>query len=181
MISQYLERIYFYFRAPGRVAFIINVVMRVAIVLMVGLLILVIRKSKTTPKNEYRIITMKEGLNSWEIVHNSELTFKHGTKQIEPDALYKIRPRFIDRVRWALGNIAGGFIIVFKDGEDTAIKFEKPKRSAETILIIEQSRALGRALADEFKQAIGGRTIFIVILVIVVGVLVYYFYTGRIG
>jgi hypothetical protein len=148
---------------------------------MVGLLIVTLMKAKRTTKHEFRIIEMSEGLNTWELVYNEKLSFKHGKYEIEPEALYKVRPRFGDRVRWFINGIDAGFIIVFKKDTATAIKFARPTRSAEVLLTVEQSRALGRALRDEFKQAIGGRTIWIIIFVIVVGVLVYYFYTGRIG
>ncbi len=148
---------------------------------MIGLLIYVLRKSKIVPRHEIRIITMGEGLNSWEFVTNEALSFKHGGKTIEPDALYRVRPGLATRIRWKLAGISGGFITVFKKGETKAIKYEKPNRTAETLLTVKESRALGQALKDEFRQALGGRTIFIVIFVVVVGVLVYYFYTGRIG
>lgn len=166
---------------PGHGELIFNILIRVAIVLMLGLLILIWRKNRRAPSYEFRIGTMADGLNTWDVVNNEALEFNHGDYEVKPDALYKIRPGFRARLRWKLENVKGGFMIVFKKGTPQAIRYGKPSRSAETLLTIQESRALGQALKDEFRHALGGKTIFMVIAVVVVGVLVYYFYTGRIG
>ncbi len=181
-LGTWLEQFYFYLRAPGVLPTFFNGLIRVAIMIMVGLLILVFKNRKTTPQNEFNIIVMDDGINQWERVKNEGLTFTTDQKyEVKPDALYRLRPGLATRIRWYAQGIKAGFLIVFKKDKAEAIKYEKPKRTAETLRTVEESRALGKALADEFREAIGGRTIFIVIAVVVVGVLVYYFYTGRIG
>lgn len=181
-LGAWLEQFYFYLRSPGVMITLLNVLIRITVVLMVGLLILVLRKQKATPQNEFNIIIMDDGINQWKRVKNEGLAFTtEGDYEVKPDALYRLRPGLGTKIRWYVTGIRAGFLIVFKKDQAQAIKFEKPKRTAETLRTVEESRALGKALADEFREAIGGRTIFIVIAVVVVGVLVYYFYTGRIG
>lgn len=181
-LGAWLEQFYFYLRAPGVLTTLYNVIIWVLIAIMVGLLILVVKKAKLTPQNEFNIIIMDDGINQWKRVKNEGLTFTATDGyEVKPDALYRLRPGLGTKIRWYVTGIRAGFLIVFKKDQAQAIKFEKPKRTAETLRTVEESRALGKALADEFREAIGGRTIFIVIAVVVVGVLVYYFYTGRIG
>jgi len=132
-------------------------------------------------KYEFRICIMKDGVNIWKIEKGDSLTWKHSDSyQIEPNCLYELEMNPILGIKHWAKKIKNSFIVVFREDKPKGIVYEEPERSAYTLKVVEESKALGMALREEFKQAMSFKRLFmLVVLAIVIGV-VYMVVTGQV-
>ena len=123
---------------------------------------------------------MKDGVNSWERVKKDSLSWTYSDNyQIEPNCLYEMESNPGLRIKQWRNRIKNSFVVVFREGKSEGIVFTEPERSAYTLKVVEESKALGLALKEEFKQAMSFKRIFImVVLAVVIGV-VYMVVTGQ--
>jgi len=124
---------------------------------------------------------MKDGVNSWEIKTKDTLTWTYSDSyEIEPNCLY-LKEAFGLRFKHWAKKIKASFIVIFRDGESQGIVYEEPERSAYTLKVVEESKALSLALKEEFKKVMDPKRLFIlVVLAIVIGV-VYMVLTGQVS
>ena len=129
-------------------------------------------RRKNDRKYEFRICIMKHGVNSWDIVQRDELSWKYSDSyEIEPNCLYEIEMNLRLRLKHWLKRIKNSFIVVFREGQPQGIMYNEADRSAYTLKVVEESRALGLALKEEFKKGISVKNIFVlIVLAIVIGV-----------
>jgi len=125
---------------------------------------------------------MKEGVNSWERIKKDSLSWKYSDSyQIEPNCLYELEMNPGLRIKQWRNRIKNSFIVVFRENKPQGVVFTEPERSAYTLKVVQESRALGLALKEEFKQAMSFKRIFIlVVLAVVIGV-VYMVVTGQVS
>jgi len=133
-------------------------------------------------KYEFRICIMKEGVNVWDIILGDSLAWEYADSyQIEPNCLYEREMNPGLRIKHWAKRIKNSFIVVFREDNPQGIVYEEPERSAYTLKVVEESKALGLALKEEFKQAMSVKKIFLlVVLAIVIGV-VYMVVTGQVS
>ncbi len=115
---------------------------------------------------------MKNGVNSWETVRQDGLSWKHSDSyQIEPTCLYQIEMSPGLRLKHWRNRIKNSFIVIFREEEPKGITYEEADRTAYTLKVVEESKALGLALKEEFKKQMSIKRIFIlIVLAIVIGV-----------
>ena len=118
----------------------------------------------------------------WIKTRNDSMAFNHTEGEteysIETKDLYEIEPGAMTRLKWRLKGIKSGFIVVF-DKENKPIGYQAPSKSAYLLKTVEESRALSKALRDEFKKAIEGKTLFMYVILIVVAIVAYLVITGQ--
>ena len=133
-------------------------------------------------KYEFRICIMKDGVNTWDIVREDSLNWKYSDSyQIEPNCLYELEMNPGLGIKHWAKRIKNTFIVVFREDKTQGIVYEEPERSAYTLKVVEESRALGMALKEEFKKAMSPKKLFIlIVLAIVIGV-VYLVVTGQVS
>jgi len=131
---------------------------------------------------EFRVCVMREGVNSWDSVKKDSLNWKYSDSyQIEPNCLYELEMNPGLRIKQWFNRIKNSFIVIFREDQPQGVVYEDPERSAYTLKVVEESRALGLALKEEFKKAMSSKTLFIlVVLAIVIGV-VYMVVTGQVN
>jgi len=124
---------------------------------------------------------MKDGVNSWESVKKDSMTWKYSDSyEIEPNCLYELEMNPGLRIKQWAKRIKNSFIVIFREDQPQGVVYEDPERSAYTLKVVEESKALGLALREEFKKAMSTKSIFLlVVLVIVIGV-VYMVITGQV-
>lgn len=125
---------------------------------------------------------MKDGVNSWERVKKDSLSWTYSDSyQIEPNCLYELESNLGLRIKQWRNRIKNSFIVVFREDDPQGVVYDDPERSAYTLKVVEESKALGLALKEEFKQAMSFKRIFIlVVLAVVIGV-VYMVVTGQVS
>lgn len=140
----------------------------------------IIRRKKNR-KYEFRVCIMKDGMNVWDIILKDALSWKYSDSyEIEPNCLYELEMTPGLRIKQWAKRIKNSFIVVFRDGTSDGIVYDDPERSAYTLKVVEESKALGLALKEEFKKAMSMKRIFIlIVLVIVIGV-VWMVVTGKV-
>jgi len=131
---------------------------------------------------EFRICIMKDGVNSWVKSKKDTLTWEYADSyQIEPNCLYELEKSIGLRIKQWKNRIKNTFIVIFKEDNPKGIVYVEPERSAYTLKVVEESKALSLALKEEFKKAMSSKTIFlIIVLAIVIGV-VYMVVTGQVN
>ena len=146
-----------------------------------GDIIEIIRRKKNR-QYEFRICLMKDGVNTWDIVKKDSLTWKYtDIYEIEPNCLYELEMNPGLRIKQWANRIKNSFIVIFREDKNLGIVYEEPERSAYTLKVVEESKALGLALKEEFKQAMSPKRLFIlIVLAIVIGV-VYMVVTGQVS
>lgn len=129
-------------------------------------------RRKNNRTYEFRICIMRHGVNSWDIVQRDELSWKYSDSyEIEPNCLYQLEMSLRLRLKHWLKRIKNSFIVVFREGEPQGIMYNEADRSAYTLKVVEESRALGLALKEEFKKGMSVKNIFVlIVLAIVIGV-----------
>jgi len=147
----------------------------------IGDIIEVIRRQRNR-QFEFRVCIMKEGVNTWETMLSNSLTWKYSDSyEVEPKCLYELERNPGLRISQWFERIKNSFIVIFKEDNPQGVVFTDPDRSAYTLKVVQESRALGMALKEEFKQVMSFKRIFIlVILAIVIGV-VYMVVTGQLS
>lgn len=125
---------------------------------------------------------MKDGVNNWETVLNDSLTWKYSDSyDIKPNCLYEIEMNPGLRIKQWRNRIKNSFIVIFRENNPQGVVFTEPNRSAYTLKVVEESKALGLALKEEFKKQMSFKRIFIlVVLAIVIGVF-YMVVTGQVS
>lgn len=120
----------------------------------------------------------------WIKTRNDAMAFNHTEGEteysIETKDLYEIEPGAMTRLKWRLKGIKSGFIVVF-DKKNEPIGYQAPSKSAYLLKTVEESRALSKALRDEFKKAIEGKTLFMYVILIVVAIVAYLVITGQLS
>lgn len=139
-------------------------------------------RRKKDRQYEFRICIMKEGVNNWDSVRKDTLSWKYSDSyQIEPNCLYELELNPKLRFRHWFKRVKNTFIVIFRQDNPQGIVYEEPDRSAYTLKVVEESRALGMALRDEFKKAMGFKTIFVLIVLAIVIAVVYAVITGKVS
>jgi len=129
---------------------------------------------------EFNVCVLGDGVNSWETYHSDSLTWTHESGyEIEPNCLYLMEGHGLRIKHWAK-KIKASFVVIFREGKPKGIVYEEPERSAYTLKVVEESKALTLALKEEFSKAMSIKSLFLlVILAIVIGV-VYLVVTGQV-
>lgn len=124
---------------------------------------------------------MKDGVNFWQTIAKDELTWKHSDSyEIEPTCLYELEMNPKLRIKHWIRRIKNTFIVVFREDNPQGVVYKNPERSAYTLKVVGESRALGQALKEEFKKAMDPKKLFmLIVLAIVIGV-VYLIATGQV-
>jgi len=139
-------------------------------------------RRKKNRQYEFRICIMKDGVNNWESVKKDTLTWKYSDSyEIEPNCLYELEMNPGLRIKQWAKRIKNSFIVIFKEDNPLGVVYEDPDRSAYTLKVVEESKALGLALKEEFKQAMSIKRIFILIVLAVVIGVVYMVATGQLS
>jgi len=139
-------------------------------------------RRKKNRQYEFRICIMKDGVNIWESVKKDTLTWKYSDSyEIEPNCLYELEMNPGLRIKHWAKRIKNSFIVIFREEKPKGIVYEEPERSAYTLKVVEESKALGLALKEEFKQAMSIKRIFILIVLAVVIGVVYMVATGQLS
>jgi len=130
---------------------------------------------------EFNICIMGDGVNSWATVTKDTLTWKYNDSyEIEPNCLY-LKEAFGLRFKHWAKKIKASFIVIFREDKPKGVVYDEPERSAYTLKVVEESKALTLALKEEFKKAMDPKRLFIlVVLAIVIGV-VYMVLTGQVS
>ncbi len=125
---------------------------------------------------------MKDGVNTWETMLSDSLSWKYSDSyDVEPTCLYELEMNPVLRISQWLERIKNTFIVIFREDDPHGVVYEAPERSAYTLKVVQESRALGLALKEEFAQAMSFKRIFIlVVLAVVIGV-VYMVVTGQLA
>ena len=115
---------------------------------------------------------MKDGVNSWVISRGDGLSWKYSDRyQIEPTCLYQVEMSLGLRLKHWRKRIKNSFIVVFREDEPKGITYHEADRTAYTLKVVEESKALGLALKEEFRKQMSVKRIFIlIVLAIVIGV-----------
>lgn len=138
-------------------------------------------RRKRDRQYEFRICIMQNGVNSWEMVRKDSLSWKYSDSyQVEPNCLYEVEMTLRLRLKHWLKRIKNSFIVIFREDKPKGIIYHKADRSAYTLKVVEESKALGLALKEEFKKQLSVKRIFIlIVLAIIIGV-VYMVLTGQV-
>jgi len=132
---------------------------------------------------EFRLVIMKDGVNTHHTFRKKGLEFKHnidGTEYaVDPTTLYIWRPKLWRRLTWRIRGIKGGFMAIYREKQPTAIGFKSPKVTPNLIKVIYSSGALTKALKDEFKEGMDIKKLFMIFMVLAVGLVLYLALTGQ--
>lgn len=134
-------------------------------------------------KYEFRLVIMKNGVNSHHTLRKDSLEFTHKieetTYEVDPTTIYIWTPTLRRRIMWKLKRIKGGFMAIYREGQPKAIGFKAPKVTPNLIKVIYSSGALTKALKDEFKEGMDVKKLFMIFLVLAVGLVLYLALTGQ--
>lgn len=132
----------------------------------------------TSQPYHFEIITLRKGSNKHEILRKDTLEFSHGNLKVQPEKIYLVAS---NPIYWIINKIQGikaRFLVIFLEGQTEALTYKTPKISPSLLKIVEESRALSRALKDEFKEAVNVRQLFFFLIILIVGVVIYMAMTG---
>lgn len=142
-----------------------------------------LKASIPSGKYEFRLVIMKEGVNSHHTLRKDDLEFEYKigdtTYEVDPTTIYIWTPKLWRRLMWKLRRIKGGFMAVYREGEPKAIGFKAPKVTPSLIRVIYSSGALTKALKDEFKEGMDVKKLFMIFMVLAVGLVLYLALTGQ--
>ena len=142
-----------------------------------------LKASLSPGKYEFRLVIMRDGVNSHHTFRKKGLEFKHKIGEIEyevyPTTIYIWRPPLMRRLTWRLRGIKGGFMAIYREGQSKAIGFKAPTVTPALIKVIYSSGALTKALKDEFKEGMDIKRLFMIFMVLAVGLVLYLALTGQ--
>ena len=137
-----------------------------------------------TKKYQFELIFMKPGVNQHEMIRGEELSFnhEHDSKdfKITSERLYRVKPPILKRIQFKLVGINQRFIVVFQDGKKDPIQPVNVNVSSRILSEVKDSRALFKALKNEFSIPMDLKRIVIIIGGIIMIALVYLVATGQV-
>ena len=151
---------------------------------MIFVYLIVRWRLNVTKKYQFELIFMKPGVNEHEMIRGDELSFnhEHGSKEfkITSERLYRVRPPIMKRIQFKLVGINQRFIVVFQDGKTEPIQPVNVNVSSRILSEVKDSRALFKALKNEFSIPMDLKRIVIIIGGIMIVALVYLVATGQV-
>ena len=151
--------------------------------LMIFVYLIVRWRLNVEKKYQFEFIFMRPGVNYHEIMRGDELEFSHKyetkTYKITSERLYRVKPRFMKRIQFKLVGINQKFIVTFQNGKYEPLEPVKVKVSSRILGEVKDSRALFKALKNEFSIPMDLKRIVIIIGGIIIVALVYLVATGQ--
>ena len=136
-----------------------------------------------TKKYQYEIIFMKPGVNEHKMIRGDDLDFlyKYGSVdyEITSERIYRVKPGIITRFKFMLVGINQRFMVIFQEGKTVPLEPVKVKVSTRILGEVKDSRALFKALKNEFAMPMDLKKIIIIVACVVIVALVYLVATGQ--
>jgi len=152
--------------------------------LMIFVYVIVRWRLNVTKKYQFELIFMKPGVNDHEMIRGDELSFNHKREtkdfKITSERLYRVKPPIMKRIQFKLVGINQRFIVVFQDGKKDPIQPVNVNVSSRILSEVKDSRALFKALKNEFSIPMDLKRIVIIIGGIMIVALVYLVATGQV-
>lgn len=165
-------------------SFITNWIIRILILAVCGFLIYLIWRVRVKKPYQFEIIFMKSGFNDHVFIRGDSLDFTHDHDSkkytIKSDRLYRVKPSIAMRVYFKLVGISQGFLIVFQKGKKIPVSPADVKISSRVLNEVKESRALDKALKNEFHVQMDLKRIIIILGVVILGIVIYLVATGQV-
>lgn len=151
--------------------------------LMIFVYLIVRWRLNIEKKYQFEFVFMRPGVNYHEIIRGDELEFKHKYESkdynITSERLYRVKPRFMKRIQFKLVGINQKFIVTFQNEKYEPLEPVKVQVSSRILGEVKDSRALFKALKNEFSIPMDLKRIVIIIGGIIIVALVYLVATGQ--
>jgi len=152
-------------------------------VLMIFVYLGVRWRLNVTKKYQFDFIFMRPGVNYHEIIRGDELEFSLNYEsdeyKITSERLYRVKPRLMKRIQFKLVGINQKFIVAFQNGKYVPLEPVKVNVSSRILGEVKDSRALFKALKNEFSIPMDLKKIVIIIGGIMIVALIYLVATGQ--
>ena len=152
--------------------------------LMIFIFLIARWRLNVTKKYQFELIFMKPGVNHHEMIREDKLSFNHEHEKkefkITSERLYRVKPPIMKRIQFKLVGINQRFIVVFQYGKTDPIQSVNINVSSRILSEVKDSRALFKALKNEFSIPMDLKRIVIIIGGIMIVALVYLVATGQV-
>lgn len=133
---------------------------------------------------QFELIFMKAGVNQHEMIRGDSLNFTHEFDsknfEIKSDRLYRVKPGLPTRIYFRFVGISQRFILAFQTGKEDPITSIKHKVSSRVLCEVKDSRALDKALRNEFAVPMDLKKMIIIAGIGILVVVVYLVATGQV-
>lgn len=134
-------------------------------------------------KYQFEMIFMKPGVNDHEFFRSEKLDFNHDHDskkyEIKSERIYRVKPGLLKRIQFRIVGINQLFIIAFQDGKTEPIKPGAVKITSRILGEVKDSKALKKALKNEFAIPMDLKKIVIIIGCVLLAVVVILVATGQ--
>lgn len=152
--------------------------------LMIFVYLIVRWRLNVDKKYQFEFVFMRPGVNYHEIFRGDELEFSREYEEkeykITSERLYRLKPPIMKRIQFKLVGINQKFIVTFQDNKYVPLEPVTVKVSSRILGEVKDSRALFKALKNEFSIPMDLRRIVIIIGGIIIVALVYLVATGQV-
>jgi len=135
-------------------------------------------------KYQFEFVFMRPGVNYHEIFRGDKLEFEREYEKkkykITSERLYRVKPPIMKRIQFKLMGINQKFIVTFQDKKYVPLEPVTVKVSSRILGEVKDSRALFKALKNEFSIPMDLKRIVIIIGGIIIIALVYLVATGQV-
>lgn len=132
----------------------------------------------------FELIQMRPGVNSHIRVYSKTLEFKHKNGdlelEIDTDRIYRVKPSFAERIKFRIQGVSNKFTVIYREKKKAPVSFETSEVSSRVLKIIEESRALEKAMRDEFSIPWDLKKIVLIFGFLLVVAIVYLVATGQV-
>lgn len=129
-----------------------RVILGLLVMVIVGIVIRFLLKKKPYL---FELVVMTPGVNKHILVYTDALEFDHDEEnlnlKIDSDRLFRVKPSFRERMIFRVRGVKNKFMVIYRKGKKTPVSFETADVSARVLKIIDESRALSKAMESEFS------------------------------
>lgn len=152
--------------------------------LMIFVYLIVRWRLNVDKKYQFEFVFMRPGVNYHDLFRGDELEFEREYEEkkykITSERLYRVKPRIMKRIQFKLVGINQKFIVTFQNKKYVPLEPVKVKVSSRILGEVKDSRALFKALKNEFSIPMDLKRIVIIIGGIMIVALVYLVATGQV-
>ena len=152
--------------------------------LMIFVYLIVRWRLNVDKKYQFEFVFMRPGVNYHDLFRGDELEFEREYEEkkykITSERLYRVKPRIMKRIQFKLVGINQKFIVTFQNKKYVPLEPVKVKVSSRILGEVKDSRALFKALKNEFSIPMDLKRIVIIIGGIIIIALVYLVATGQV-
>ena len=160
---------------------VLTVILGVAASIILFLIAGIVLKKKPY---EFEMVFMRPGVNEHTMIRGASLDSEYeinGEKyEIKADRLYRVKPRFPIRIFMRLRSIKQRFIVVYSHGKKVPIEPVDVTVTARILKEVNESRALDRAMREEFKVPMDMKKILMILGVLIISAVIYVLMTGEV-